>query len=373
MRTLPILSVSSFVLAAVFALFQFGVACPADAQVKKKDNRYATVQGVIENDSRKAFRVSYDEIKTSLRKIVIPKEPPFPSNWEKMKEEERREWLTQFYQSERGKKFLKDREKLLNDAPSFEVKYNDEGDFVVYDVPPGDYGLQGRIDKEIKGIKYGFEVFARIKVLDDVDQIKLQPIPVTITPLFQTGQPAPPLDLVTSKNEKLHFDLDAYKDHYIFLNFMNSTDMTPGYQQQVQDMYKAIGKSHKLKLVSVVIDEDKTKAIKWLLKKKFTEGSYGFTNGWEHDTIEAYGVRSTPSGWLISPDADRKILMSQHEFFRLARIKNSITEIVRDRIDGKDTPTLAAPPEDGKPPEEESADDEPAKDKKANDKSAEEK
>jgi len=153
--------------------------------------------------------------------------------------------------------------------------------------PPGEYGLQGRFDKEIEGITYGFEVFARIKVLGDVDQLKLEPVPVTITPLFEQGQP-----------------------------------------------------------VSIVLDEDRKKAIKWLIDKEFKQGSYGFPKeGWEDKTVDAYGVRSTPSGWLISNDSERKILISQHEFFKLARVKSSITEIVRDRIDGKDTPTPAKEPE----------------------------
>ena len=341
---------------AVIALSLFGFSEQANAQRKKKEARYATVQGVIKNDARKSFRVGYDEIKTSLRKVVVPKTPPFPSNWKTMIEEDRKQWLSKFYESDQGKDFLKSQEKLINGAATFEVKYNDDGDFIVYDVPPGEYGLQGRIDKEIDGITYGFEVFARIKVLDDVDQIKLQPIPVTITPLFKEGQPAPGLDgLLTSKGQKLSYDLDAYKGCYIFLNFMNSTDQAPGYQKQVQDMYKALREKHKVKLISIVMDnadkdgkkgKGKTDAINWLVNKQFTEGSYGFTGGWDHKTIEAYGVRSTPSGWLISPDEDRKILMTQHEFFRLARIKPTITAIVRDRITGKDTPTLATKPED---------------------------
>lgn len=332
-------------LGGIFVLLLSGFSGEAIAQRKPKTKQLATVQGVIKNDSRKAFRVSYDEIKTSLRKVVIPKDPPVPSTWKDMKQDQQRKWLADFYKSDRGKRFLKEREKMLNEAVSFDVKYNDDGDFTVYDVPPGDYGIQGRIDKEIDGITYGFEVFARIKVLDDVDQVKLKPIPVTITPLFKQGQAAPPMKVLTSKGKELNFDLPAYKDHFIFLNFMNTTDQTPGYQQLVQDIYKEIGKSQKVKLVSIVLDDDQTKAIKWLVKKKFVQGSYGFTKGWDHEMVEAYGVRSTPSGWLISKDKDRKIMMTQHEFFRLARMKDSVADIVRDRIEGKDTPTLATPPE----------------------------
>jgi hypothetical protein len=339
------------VLAFVFA----NVVQTSQAQSPRKAQKQqlATVQGVIKNDSRKKFRVSYDEIKTALRKIIIPKDPPFPANWKSMDEAGRKGWLTKFLQSERGKRFVKNREKTLNEAPSFEVKYNDKGNFVVYDVPPGDYGLQGRIDKEIEGVNYGFEVFARIKVLEDVDQIKLEPIPVTITPFFKQGQFAPPINLKSLSGESLNFDLAAYKDHFIFLNFMNTSDLTPGFQQQVQAMYKALGKSHKVKLITIVMDDitkdsAKKKTINWLKSKKITSGSFAFTNGWDDSAIEDYGVRSTPSGWLISPDAERKIVISQHEFFRLARMKPTITAIIKDRIDGKDTPTLATPEEPSK-------------------------
>lgn len=344
---------SPILLASCIAFFGLGQTFFSSGQIQaqqkqsadsKKEKRYATVSGVIEIDERKKFRVKYDEIKTSLREIVYPKPVPVPANWESKKEEDRRAWLTKFYASEKGKAFLKAREAVLNKAASFEVKYNDKGNFSVYDVAPGDYGLQGRVDKEIDGITYGFEVFAQIKVLKDVDQIKLEPIPVTITPLFKSGQVAPKLEVVTSKGEPLTYDLAPYKDHYIFLNFLNTSDQSPGYQAQVQQMYKDLGKSHKVKLISIVMDEDQNKAIKWLLQKKYDQGSYAFTKGWEHPTVDAYGVRSTPSGWLISPDSTRKIVMTQYEFFRNAQIKPTVTQIIQDRIEGKDTPTPATEP-----------------------------
>ena len=131
---------SSFILlsfALILALSGFADEAQAQRknQRRKKSDRLATVQGVIKNDSRKSFRVSYDEIKTSLRKIVNPTPPPVPSNFEDMKPEAQRKWLADFYQTNRGKNYLKKREKELNDAPAFDVKYNDKGDFTVYDVP----------------------------------------------------------------------------------------------------------------------------------------------------------------------------------------------------------------------------------------------
>ncbi len=326
-----------------------------EKQVKKE---LAVVSGVIEVDSRKAFQVKYEEIKTKLRQEVQVEKVPTPPQWNTMVEVDRKQWLTKFYQSDKGKRFLQTQDKKIKDAAVFDVRYNDKGKFEVYDVPAGTYGLQGRVDKEIDGVLYGFEVFAKIVVSEDVDQVNLEPIPIEITPLFKPNQAAPPINVSTNDGKQLTYDLAAYKDHYIFLNFLNSKDQTPGYQEQVQQMYKDLGKSHKVKLISIVVDDKDYKkkgdgkgravAIKWLLEKKLKFGSYGFTDGWEHPVTQAYGIRSTPSGWLISPDKERKILMSQHEFFQQARVKASITEIVRDRIDGKDKPTLAKPPENAK-------------------------
>jgi len=354
-RVIPSLLVIllAMVFTADFAAAQRGSA--RKKQVKKPAKKeLAVVSGVIKVDRRKDFQVKYDEINTKLRQEVQVEKLPTPSQWNTMKEVDRKQWLTKFYQSDRGKRFLQTQEKKLKNAAVFDVRYNDKGKFEVYDVPPGTYGLQGRVDKEIEGILYGFEVFAKIVVSKDVDQVKLAPIPIEITPLFKPNQAAPPIRVKTNDGKELTYDLAAYKDHYIFLNFLNTKDVGPGYQEQVQQMYKDLGKSHKVKLVSIVLD-DKDKddeegkgradAIKWLLSKKLKHGSYCFTDGWEHSVTQAYGIRSTPSGWLISPDKDRKILMSQHEFFQQARVKASITNIIRDRIDGKDQPTLAKPPE----------------------------
>ena len=61
---------------------------PVQGQAKKdQEKQLATIQGVIRNDVREAFRVDYEEIKTSLRKVVVPPPPPFPNGWEKLKPE----------------------------------------------------------------------------------------------------------------------------------------------------------------------------------------------------------------------------------------------------------------------------------------------
>jgi len=227
----------------------------------------------------------------------------------------------------------------------------------VYDVPVGVYGIQGRVDKEIGGTSYGFEVFGQIEILKDVDELILPPMRVEVTPLLKPKQATPPIDVRTHDN-KQQMTLKTFGDDYLFVNFWTSVSPTAEAEQKlVQEMYKALKPKYKMRLLSINIDKDRPKAIDYIKKHGFA-GSHGFTDGVEHRTIFDYGARSFPSFWLIGKDD--KILMSQYEIAQAMRVKPTLTEIISDRIEGKDTPTLA----DEKENEEATSSEETTSDKK---------
>jgi hypothetical protein len=209
---------------------------------------------------------------------------------------------------------------------------------VVYDVPVGVYGIRGRIDREIGGNRYSFEVFAQIEVLKGVDELALQPLSVEVTPLIEPKQVAPPIDIRTHDNKEV-MQLKTFGDDYLFLNFWTSTSPSAVEEQKlVQEMFAALKPKFNVRLLSINIDNDRKKALDFIVQHKL-KGSHGFTGGVEHRTIFDYGVRSFPSFWLIGKDDN--ILMSQFEIAQAMRVKPSITVIVSDRIEGKDAPTLA--------------------------------
>ena len=109
-------------------------------------------------------------------------------------------------------------------------------------------------------------------------------------------------------------------------------------------MYAALRPKYNVRLLSINIDSNRKQSLDLIIKHKL-KGSHGFTDGLAHRTIFDYGVRSFPSFWLIGKDD--KTLMNQFEIAHAMRVKPSITVIVSDRIEGKDTPTPAAE----KPPE----------------------
>jgi len=230
------------------------------------------------------------------------------------------------------------------------LRFNKEGEFIVYDVPPGVYGLQGRVDKEIGDVNHAFEIFAEIKVSGQFDEVALDPIPVVVTPILTSGMQAPKISVSTHNGKKkLSFaNLQKKKGKpdpkYVFVNFWSTKDFVekgkPDYQQTVQAAIKEMeAEGYKVGLLSICLDEDRPTAIDHIMKNEFRKGLHGFTSGWEHETVDRFGVRSTPSGWLL--DQNNKIIMSQYEFYNLTKVKDSLADVLKDRIDGKDAPTPA--------------------------------
>ena len=322
---------------------------PQETAAKKNDNEFAVVRGQISHAGEVSkANVSFDEIKAVMNQRVMPPPVPFPAQWQAMNAEDRKQWVEVFQNSDEGKRFVQQRDKMLKEAKSFEVIFDEDGEFAVYDVPPGTFGLQGRIDKEIDGIMHAFEVFAKIEVEADVQVVQLKPIPIVTTPLYKRGQAAPAISVKSIDGEKtINFDVPEFDGKYVFLNFWFSGDPDRNYQKQIQKMAADLKDSHSLALLSISIDTDRERALAAIKEGEFT-GVNGIAGGWEHPIIDAYAVRSTPSGWLLTPD--RKIHMTQHEFYQALRVKQSMTDVIRDRIDGKDKPTLAERSDKGSEP-----------------------
>ena len=317
-----------------------------------RNQKLVTIKGQIDQSLiPEKFQISVKEIKTTLNQQIDLPAAPFPQDWKRYSPEQKVKWAKAFEASPRGKQFLASNKKRIDDAPAFNLRFNEKGQFIVYDVPPGVYGLQGRVDKEINGTNYAFEVFGQINVDSQFDEVALDPIPVLVTPMLESGKPAPKIS-VSTHNGKKKLSLDNLQTSkgepspkYVFVNFWSTKDFVANdktdYQKMVQKTISELNDSgYKVGLLSICLDEDRKAAVKQIMKRQLKVGLHGFTEGWEHSTVNRYGVRSTPSGWLIDPDG--KIVMSQYEFYNLTKVKESLASVIKDRIDGKDSPTPAS-------------------------------
>ena len=325
---------------AMAALTAVATAICFSNSVFAQSDDTAVVRGRIAFERGEKQKIPYTDMEVKLRERVELPAAPVPRDFEKRTPAERKKWVEAFEKSPAGKKFVKRREQLIEDAKVFDVLIEKNGSFVVYDVPTGIYGIQSRLDKEIDGTTYAYEVFGEIAVSPKVDEVPLAPILIEITPLLKQNQKAPPIAVSTYDN-KAKLGLNTFKGRYVFVNFWSTENPDIEPQKQVQKMYTDLKGKYSIALLSICIDEKRKAAVKFILEKNLREGSHGFTGGWEHPTVDGFGVRSTPSFWLIDPRG--KIIMTQYNFGQIfANDNRSMTQIVSDRIEGKDTPTPAA-------------------------------
>ena len=299
----------------------------------------ATVKGKIVQSKYKDFGISFDELGAKIFERVKFPPPPLPDNWSELSVPDRQAWMKSFRESEKGQAYLANNEKIREAAQNFDIKIEKDGKFVVYDVPPGSYGLRGRVDKVVKDRLFAFEVFGQVEVLEDVDELALAPMMIMVTPLLKSGEVAPSFK-VNTHDDSAELVNTHFRGKYLFLNFW-STESPPSveFQSEVQKMFSSLERKHEIDLLSISVDTKRDVAISYIRKSKL-RGRHGFTDGWDHRTLEAFGIRAIPSHWLIGPDG--KILLTHGEF-RQAFVsgKPDLATIVDDRIQGKDIPTPA--------------------------------
>jgi hypothetical protein len=114
-----------------------------DGSDKDADHRGATIRGKIVPNEK--FPIELGDLKIKLFQQVELPQPPLPDNFQSMAAAEREEWWTDFLQTEDGKKLQAERQKRIEAADVFEIEIEENGSFVVYDVPQGRYGLRGRL------------------------------------------------------------------------------------------------------------------------------------------------------------------------------------------------------------------------------------
>ncbi len=336
--------------AAMVAVLATSQPCSAQRKQKKQ---YTTIKGEVTLKGQKLrswngdnLRIDMAKISAKLREYV--KLPPlkYPAGHEKWTAQQRTKWQDKLAATKTGKKVLERNQKILEDANSFDLKIERDGSFVIYDVPPGEYAIQGRYDREIGELNYAYEIFGKLKVGREVDEIALDPIRIEITPQYPRGTPAPPFK-ITTYNDKGNLELGMFKNKLLLINFWSAESPIAAKEQKaVQNTIdKVVDEGGKVLspkefgVLSVNVDKDRKKALKLLSQNKLLKGSHGFTLGSGNPSLFNYGIQGVPSYWLI--DTDGNVLINQYEFAKLMRTKESIEAIIGERLKNNNAPTPA--------------------------------
>lgn len=332
------------------------VACLATTQPsfgQRKNKKYdTTIRGEVTFEGQRLrswngdnLRIKLTEISAKLREYVKLPTLNYPPGHKQWTVKQRREWEDKFAATETGKKVLARNKKMLEEANSFDLKIERDGSFVVYDVPAGEYAIQGRYDRKIGEVNYAYEVFGKLDVDKDVDEIMLDPIRIEITPQYPRGEPAPPFK-VTTYNDKADLELKLFEGKLLLINFWSAESPVAAKEQKA--VQATLGKDkipakEKYSVLSINVDKKRKKALRLLSEKQLLKGSHGFTLGSENPSLFNYGIRGVPSYWLI--DSNGKVLINQYEFAKLMRTSESIEAIITERLENNQAPVPAVRPD----------------------------
>ncbi len=318
------------ILAVLVMLFFIPVSASVEDAVVRGKIEYSKVNQ--QSWDGLTLTVPLNQLEATLREQVEWPMPAFPAKFDEWNNEDKLAWSEKFLASKEGKKFIEQRETLLKQAKVFDIKFDSEGRFVVYDVPPGTYALSARLDRQIEKTTYAFELFAQLEILKDVDEVSLPPLQVEITPILKTGDPAPPFEVTGISGDEL-IKSEQFDGKFLLLNFWTTAGSNAkSDQEMIQKVYSATKDKHDLRLLSINVDNKRESAIE-LIKTGNLAGSHGMTQGLEHPVLFNYGVRSVPSLWLLSGNG--KIAMTPNEIALWQQEGIALESIISDRCSGK--------------------------------------
>lgn len=311
---------------------------PADGG---QESSLATVKGRLLQHEKPEFNLDFADLKAEfIQRVELPS-PPVPQGWPQMSPVDRAAWVSEFEASDEGKQFLADRQKIVDSANRFELSLEKGGQFVLYDVPPGTYGLRGRLEKEVEKKLYVFEVFGQVQVSEDVEEVLLDPMMVTASRLLKSGEAVPEFSIPTFDG-KAKIDNSLIADKNVLFSFWSmKSPPSLEFVVQVQQAYQDIREHRPLQLLSVCIDSDTQDALDFVKAKKLL-GWHGQAEQWEHSMVNEFGVRAIPA--LFLSDDQGIIRMTQMDFQRSfhQNAQADLTQIVMEALSNKSVPTPAA-------------------------------
>ncbi len=306
---------------------------------EKNQEEGVTVRGQIVAPEK--FKdVDLNQLKIKLEQQVQLPALPFPANWNEMQLEARQKWLADFQASEKGKKFFADRQKKFDSRKQFEIEIEDEGKFVLFDVPPANYGIVGQLEKSVDGKLYVLEVYGQVEVAK-VDELQLAKLQVMATRILQVGEPVPQFNLPSLDGSK-KFRPGSFNGKYVLVHFWSAQSPPSASDiQQLAKFYKSLkAVSANIEFLGVCLDE-KVEAAEKFVKENKIDWPMVAAKGWSSDTVEAFGVRSIPYYCLF--DGKAKIRMNNLLFYQLFQTGEvDFEKIMKEALTGKDMKKVLA-------------------------------
>lgn len=292
----------------------------------------ATIKGKIVVEEGIPIAVDLATIEIAIVEQISFEPLPLPDDWGTKTDEQQRQWIKEFQESEAGQQFKEERESRMKNQRRLPVKMEADGSFEVYDVPPGTYNLFGRKDVDAEGKKFAVEVFGQF-TLKLVDELELDPLPVAVTRLLSAGEAAPEISVDSLQAGGNKITLSQFQGRPVLIFFWTTNDRDiKTVVEALKEAYAVVSSELKLEILGICIDEAPDKALEFVAAEQLP-WAQGQTAGWGHPVFSDYGVRGVPAYFLVG--ADGKLLLSNSEFYReLSRSTSDLATVLRDKVSG---------------------------------------
>ena len=230
---------------------------------------------------------------------------PYPADWKEMNPEQRREWNTEFKESEAFGVYQKKIEEAKANRTTFETTISADGSFVFEEVKPSWYELTVRImhpNAEERNYEQSRANAMKQFFVRNVDKPHdFGVIELDVKNVLMPGDTAPLWTIRSFEGKEVN--LADFRGKYVLFDFW-ATWCGPCIEE-IPNLKKAHAEfgGERLAVVGINTDTEQGTAQDWLDDNPPTFQQLFMGFGENHAAVStAYGFTSIPSIWLIGPD-----------------------------------------------------------------------
>lgn len=315
---------------------------PPRESAKSAEREGSTIRGRLVVPEKQRAAVDLTQFEAILLERVELPAPPVPENWNTFTAEQNQAWWAEFQNSEAGKAFLAERQRLQESAKVFKIRWEPDGKFVLYDVPPGVYSLQGYLEMPLNDIVHALELFGELTVSSGADEIVIGDVPLEITPLWENGQSVPNISGKTLDGKPVTLSNKPGSPRHMLLFWSRESVPANDILKRLTEWRAARGDAPQIPLWIIALDADDAELRKALSESPLpTDTTVVAGEGWQGPWTVGLGVRGVPSLWLIE---DGKFKMTDFELGVALQVgKLSLPETLSRLWDNQAIPNYPPP------------------------------
>ena len=260
------------------------------------------------NSKKIDWKVGWISISTKWD-IESPK-PRYPEGFAAMSQEEQREWLMQWRQSDELKAYREEVEAAQEQRRNYPVVMNEDGSFICDGVEAGHYQLRGSFQEPSNDRMFMGKVIGSIEVEFDVPEIPnsvsnevldLGSFEIEILNEIQIGEYAPNFEIEDTENQTIK--LSDYRGKFVLLDVWHRQareDAKPGLEEMAR-LYQQFGHDPRFVMLSIT---HKGSTPPELMKEYIELYDMDWEIGLYQDrkTLKGYAIQDLPSRFLIGPE-----------------------------------------------------------------------